>query len=213
MIFSVKRYAIFAKPKQWKYSLSLIVLAGPVSHGRCPPQLWSPERLLWGPPGAFWDSLLTLSLGFLCSTSQNCLEIVHIWVSSQQEKHSWIPHCKGRIYHCLFPLFWLSVHFMTNHNKTTSKCSVLPLFIMYLSNIICCFNFSEIKVCDRAVLVFPSKSLTLALPVQQTHWKHNHLTAIGDWQFPISTEGKQEWSAPVFNRTVSSISNKNTLHI
>lgn len=174
MIFSVKRYAIFAKPKQCKYNFSLVILAGPVLRGRCPPQLWSPERLLWGPPGAFWGSLLTLSLGFLCRTSQDCLEMVHIWVSSQQEKHSWIPHRRGRIYHCLFPLFCLSVHFMTNHNKTTSKCSVLPLFVVYLSNIICYFHFSEIEACDRAVLIFPSQALTLTLPVQQTHWKHNH---------------------------------------
>lgn len=204
---------VFAKTKQCKYDFSLVILAGPVSRGRCPRQLRSPERLLWGPPGAFWSSLLTSSLGFLCRTSQDCLEIVHIWVSSQQEKHSWIPHCRGRIYHCLFPLFWLSVHFMTNHNKTTSKCSVLPLFIVYPSNIICYFHFSKIKVCDMAVLLFPSKALTLTLPVQQTHWKHNHSAIVtGDQQFPISTEGKQEWSAPMFNTTVSSISNKNTLH-
>ena len=172
MIFSVKRYAIFAKPKQWKHSFSLVILAGPVSHGRCPPQLWSPERLLWGHPGAFWGSLLTSNLGFLHWTSQDCLEMVHIWVSSQQKKHSWIPHCRGRIYHCLFPLFWLSVCFMTNHNKTTSKCSVLTLYcVSFKHNLF--FSFFRNQGLWHGYFLFPSKTLTLTLPVQQTHWKHN----------------------------------------
>lgn len=201
MIFSVKEYAIFAKPKQCKCSFSLIVLAGPVSRGRCPPQLWSPERLLWGPSGTFWGSLLTLSLGFLCRTIQDCLEMMHIWVLSQQEKHSWIPHCGGRIYHCLFPLFCLSVHFVTNHNKTTSKCSDLPLFVVYFSNIICYFHCSKIKVCDMVILLFSHNTLTS--PVQQTHWKHNtHPTSTGDQQSPINTEGKQEWSLSWFKGQV-----------
>lgn len=147
----------FAKTKPFKYVFSLVVLEGPVSHGRCSPQLWSPARLLWGPPGAFWGSLLTLSLAFLCKTSQDCLEMAHIWVLSQQEKHSWIPHCRVRIYHCLFLLLYLSVHFMTNHNKTTSKCSVLPLFVMYLSNLICFFHFSKIKSVTRLFSYFQAK--------------------------------------------------------
>lgn len=72
-------------------------------------------------PGTFWGSLLTLSLGFLCKTSQNCLEMVHIWVLSQQEEQSWIPHFRSWIYHCLFPLLSLSVH-TTNYNGTSKWC-------------------------------------------------------------------------------------------
>lgn len=71
--------------------------------------------------GTIWGSLLTLSLGFLCKTRQDCLEMVHIWVLSQQEEKSWIPHFRGWIYHCLFPLLSLSV-LMTNHNRTSKWC-------------------------------------------------------------------------------------------
>lgn len=101
---------------------------------------------------------------------------------------------------------------MTNHNKTTSKCSVLPLFVVYLSNIICYFHFSKIKVCDTAVLLFPSINSNFTCETN-TLKTITHPIAIGDQQFPISTEGKQEWSAPMFDRTAPSISNKNTLHI